>query len=624
MEEHLVEALTRAHAQVPTSKARPVAAMAPPIADHRVLSDGRSAALLRPDGEVDWWCAPAFDSPPLAWSLLDPGGGLCRWRLQRPVDAHPAPAGPVATTTLDVGSGRVTCRDGLVGVDDGAVALVRLVRSVEGRVQVTHELRLGGFNAAWATWSDTSASVDGATIALLGDAAPVVHGPWVRHDLVAEPGAWTGLAVVVGGRGDTSLGQLVTRLDEAERRFSAALAGARLPRSHPDRACDALAVLRSCTYGPTGAIVASPATSLPEAPGGDRQWDYRYCWLRDAGLAASVAALLGDRDAADGYLAFVRGLAGDAAPRAPLVTIRGGPVPPEQEVEGVAGWGGARPVRVGNGAATQLQYDALGLVVEAVSVFLQTGGRLDEETWRLVRTIADEVAAEPARPSSGIWELRDERNLTSGDIGRWLALDRAIWIGRGWRPRARRRHWKRARAQVRDRVLGALRSDGRLPQAYGEDPPRADAAALMVPMFGMLSRRDRRAHALVDAVLADLDAAPFLYRYEPDGHDGFSPGEGAFLPVTWWAVSALASLGRVDEARARLDQLCARLPRLLAEEVDPMTGAALGNIPLVWSHMELARALYVVDAAERRARWGPVGLWAWRLNRYAKLRWSRR
>lgn len=203
------------------------------------------------------------------------------------------------------------------------------------------------------------------------------------------------------------------------------------------------------------------------------------------------------------------------------------------------------------------------------------------------------------------------------------------WTGRcgspgGGGPRARRRHWKRARAEIQHRVLGAMDADGRLPQAYGDDGPGADASVLMVPMFGMLSRRDRRAHALVDAVLADLGAAPFLYRYEPNGDDGFSPGEGAFLPVTWWAVSALASLGRVDEARARLDQRCSGLPRLLAEEVDPTTGAALGNVPLVWSHMELARALYILDAAERRARWGAVGLWAWRLARYAGLRWGRR
>ncbi len=511
MEEPAGPAVTAAQSGVATSQdqpgstAQPGSSIPPAIAAHRLLSNGRSAALLRPDGEVDWWCAPAFDSTPLAWSLLDPGGGLCRWRARRVVDIDASPAGAVARTTLRFGGGRVACRDGLVSVGDGAVALVRLVRSLEGPVQATHELRLGGLDGPWATWSQTEESVGGSVaglpLALVTDAASVVEGRWARLHLVAQADYWTGLAVVVGDAECTSLDQLVAGLDEAERRFSQATAGTRLPRSHPERASDALAVLRACTYSPTGAIVASPTTSLPEVPGGDRQWDYRYCWLRDAGLAASVASLLGERHAAKGYLSFVRAVAGDAVPLPPLVTIRGAQVPAEHELEGVAGWAASRPVRVGNGAADQLQYDALGLVVEAVSVYVQTGGRLDEETWHLVRTIADQVAKEPARPSSGIWELRDERMLTSGDIGRWLALDRAIWIARGWRPWARRSHWKRARADIRDRVLGALGPDGRLPQTYGEDPPRADASALMVPMFGMLSRRDRRAHALVDSVL---------------------------------------------------------------------------------------------------------------------------
>ncbi len=147
--------------------------------------------------------------------------------------------------------------------------------------------------------------------------------------------------------------------------------------------------------------MASQTTSLPEAPGGDRQWDYRYCWLRDAALATSVAALLGQRDAAEGYLEFVQAVAGGAVPPGPLVTLAGGPVPPEHEVDGVCGWGDSQPVRVGNGAVDQLQYDALGLVLEAVSVYLQTGGRLEDDTWHLVRAIADHAAAEPPRPSSG-------------------------------------------------------------------------------------------------------------------------------------------------------------------------------------------------------------------------------
>jgi len=216
----------------------------------------------------------------------------------------------------------------------------------------------------------------------------------------------------------------------------------------------------------------------------------------------------------------------------------------------------------------------------------------------------------------------EPRLLLSGDIGRWLVLDRAIWIARGWRPTARRRHWKKARAATRERVLSALDEDGRLPQAYGDDR-RPDASALMVPLFGLLGRRDPRARRLIAATLDDLGAGPHVYRYPPGGDDGFSGDEGTFLPMAWWAVSALAITGQVREAEARADELCAALPPLLSEQVDPVDGASLGNVPLVWSHMELARALYLLDAAGLRQRWGTAGLGLWRIARYVSLRWGR-
>ncbi|HVE64610.1 MAG TPA: glycoside hydrolase family 15 protein, partial [Mycobacteriales bacterium] len=308
----------------------------------------------------------------------------------------------------------------------------------------------------------------------------------------------------------------------------------------------------------------------------------------------------------------------DGVPAHPLATVRGEDVPAEHDVAGVAGWAGSLPIRVGNDAAGQVQYDALGMLVEAVSVYLQTGGRLQKETWRMVRSVADRCCA-PAEPSSGIWEFRTESMLTSADVGRWLALDRAVWIARGWRPATRRRKWMRARDEARALVLASLTPQGRLPQCY-DGKPRADAAALMVVVFGMLGRDDPRAHAIVDDVIGALGAGPFLYRYEPDASDGFAGREGAFIPVSWWAVSALACLGRVDEARARADAMDRLLPRLQSEEINPETGESLGNVPLVWSHMENARALYILDAATKRERFGPAGLMAWRLARYARLR----
>lgn len=602
------------------------AAHRPAIAAHRLLGDGRGGALLRPDAKVDWWCAPDPDSPPLAWSLLDPDGGCARFPGLWFSSCSRAPAGRTARTVLAGDCGRVEIRDGLVAAGDG-VALVRLVRGIDDDLDITHELSLGGLDTERAAWTATGT----AALARVGPHAITVTGGHStvegRHlctRLQARRSTWTATVVAVDGVVAAEAERLGARLDAAEQAERADLASARLPRSHPDRARDALAVLRACTYAPTGAVVASPTTSLPEAPGHGRQFDYRYSWLRDASLAVSVAALLGRRDDAERYLGFVQRITGDRlVPSGPLVTVRGDTVPPERTVD-AAGWGGSRPVRVGNGAADQVQYDALGLLLEAVSVHLQTGGGLGRDTWRLVTDVADRVAADAhcVVDSNGMWEFRRRAPLVDGDIGRWLVLDRAVWIARLRHPLARRSRWKRARDTIAGRVAAAIDArTGLLPQAYGQSPPRPDAAALMAVVFGLLDpRRDPRARRLVDATLDALDAAPYLYRYPPDGADGFSGQEGAFLPVSAWAVTALAVTGQVRRARRRLDDLCAALPRLLPEEIDPGSGEGLGNVPLVWSHMELARALYVLDAAERGARYGTSALWAWRLGRYLRLR----
>ncbi len=574
----------------------------------------------------------------MLWSLLDPAGAAARWMDVRMVSRSQEPAGPTTRTVVRAAGGaRVECRDGLVATG-GGVALVRAVRAIAGVTagfeditELTHELALGGFDQSWAAWSNgasCASSLGAMPVRVLGDVADdvaddVVHatvdGQWLRSTVRVAPGRWTGVAIVLGTAVGESFEDLVEALASAEEHQAATLRSARLPRHHPERARDALAVLGACTVRATGAVVASPTTSLPEAPGADRQFDYRFTWLRDASLAVSVAALLGRRADAEAYLQFLHGIVGGDEPPPPVTDVRGAPVPDEREVPGVRGWAGSRPVRVGNAAGDQLQFDALGLAVEAISVHLQTGGRLDPKSWALVRRIADHVVEHNGEPSAGIWEFREDAQLVSADLGCWLALDRAIWIARIRHPFTPRRRWKRARRKVHERLVGALTERGGLPQRHGEDPPRADAATLMAALFDTFRSRSRRARRLVDATLHDLDAPPFLYRYEPGGDDGFAGREGAFLPVSWWAVIALATTGRVDEARARADAMCAALPRLLAEEIDPETGESLGNVPLVWSHMEAARAMYMLDAATLRRRYTRVGLSLWRIGRYVSL-----
>jgi len=442
-----------------------------PIGAHRLIGDGRSTALIRPDAEIDWWCAPEMDSPPLAWSLLDGAGAAARWHGARVVKVDPRPAGPTARTLVRIEAATVECWDGLLWQDGGGTVLVRAARCAKQPLDVTHELRLGGFDAGFADWDEATATV--------GEAKIMVHGGRSSGDgqvlctrLRAPSGVWAVLTVGVDATPpDEPPQQIVARLAAAEQEQADALDGAKLPRVHPERAADALAVLRACTYRPTGMVVASPTTSLPEAPGGDRQFDYRYSWLRDTSLAVSVAALLGQVGLAEQYLAtMVRMLADEPLPFAPLRTVRGEAVPEEREIPQVAGWLSSRPIRVGNAAAQQTQYDALAMLVEAVSVHVQMGGRLLDGSWSLVASIADAIAAEvldgrdvPAE--NGIWEFREPRPFLSSDIGRWMALDRAIWVARGWRPLTPRRHWKRARGIVRDRVLETM--DGRRRRVLG-------------------------------------------------------------------------------------------------------------------------------------------------------------
>lgn len=589
---------------------------APAIEDHRLLGGGRCAALILPDALIDWWCAPSFDSPPLLWWLLDPGGAAARWHGSRPLHRDERPAGPSARTVIEIDGRRVECWDGLVDEEQGTgTLLIRLVRALDEPLEVVHELAAGGLGTAAGSWTGGTTTVGSAQLAVVGGASHS-HGPSLTTSVAARPGRWSGFCVGVNAEAPGTPADLVELLAKAEDRVTKLLARGRLPRHHPERARDALLVLDACTYHPTGAVVAAATTSLPEAPGGTGQWDYRYTWLRDASLAVSVAALLGQRDAARQYLDFVHDMTkGRNVPSGPLTDVRGETAPTEREVD-AAGWADSRPVRIGNDARDQIQYDALGLLVQAISVYLQTGGSLDAATWDLVKSIADELSGEVQAKTNGIWELREELPLVDADIGRWLALDNALWIARLRHPLTRRAHWKRARDEARARVLSAIRSDGGLPQAYCAGRDWSDASALMVPVFALLGNDDR-AGALIDAVRADLAAPPFLYRFPPNSPEG---REGAFLPVTWWAATALAVVGRYDEARELADELCRRLPRLLSEEVDPATGVSLGNTPLVWSHMEAARTMYVLDAARVRRRFGVAGLAAWRLFRYAQLR----
>lgn len=614
---------------------------APDLGAARLVGNGRTVAMLRPDATVDWWCAPTFDDPPLCWQLLDPDGGVATFPGLALVEADSAPAGSSTRILLRAPAGLlVEVWDALLDAGSG-VALVRLLRphrSGHGRPAspqtVEHVLRLGGFAAPWLEFH-----VDGA-VAMDSQASRERPGPVTVHadEHQVRDGAlhstvrltqhgWAALVITVDGDLKPDVEQLVARLESRDAAQRDRLAVSWLPRLHPERAVDALAVLRACTYRPSGAVVAAPTTSLPEAPGDQRQFDYRYTWLRDASVSTAVAALLGQHEDARRHLELVHRVWGERdMVGTPVLDVRGEQVPDQRELPGIDGWAGSRPIRIGNSARHQRQYDGPGLLVEAVSVYLQVGGRLDATTWRLVTRLADGVAGDRpdrVKNSNGIWEFADPKPLVDGDIGRWLVLDRALWIARGWRPWTRRRHWKAARETICRRILASLDDEGLLPQSYQDADRTPDASALLAVAFGLLGRDDPRAGRLVDAVIARLGTGPYLYRYHPSSGRDRAPRARSCRCPSWPSPPWRGWAGWI-KAGARLDRLCAGLPRLLAEEVEPHSGRMLGNTPLVWSHAELARALYVLDAAQRRDSWGAPGLWAWRLYRYLALRYQHR
>ncbi|HLM17744.1 MAG TPA: glycoside hydrolase family 15 protein [Acidimicrobiia bacterium] len=564
----------------------------------RLLSDGRSAALLDANATVQWWCWPRFHSPPLCWRLLDRRGGAASWLEATHVAASGEPAGSTTRTTLRIGfGGRIEVWDGLLDAPDGGSDLVRLVRALDGPLDVWHAVKLGGFDREWVRWSGDEARFDDESSLFLAGGT-TTHGAdgtaTTRLRLVDD--RWNALVLGHAASADEiDVAALVQQLESSEREDQ--FDPPRVSKTHSERVRHTLTLLSSCTDRDTGAVVASPTTSLPEVVGGNRQFDYRYSWLRDSSVAITAAMLVGKPDLARRYVDFLLSLGAEGILESPVRRVDGGLVPRERSVDGVEGWFASTPVRVGNDAATQLQYDVLGFVLDAIWIYRRHARRPDPMLWTVARALADRAAESPNEASNGVWEVREPQRFVSGDIGRWLALDRALRLGHRFSAARTRARWRRARDEVRVRVLGALPADGTLPQVYGAGG--VDASALLLVVFRLLPPRDPRAARIVDATIDALGAGPLLYRYPPDGRDSFDPGEAPFVPASWWAVTALAVLQR-PEAQRRADELCALLPALQAEGFDPARREALGNTPLLWSHAECTRALFELD---RQKRW---------------------
>jgi GH15 family glucan-1,4-alpha-glucosidase len=580
-----------------------------PIGDYGLIGDTRSAALIAPDGSIDWWCAPRFDDPPLFGRLV--GGPAAGWFSLGPSEAASVasrsyrPDTVTLTTTWNVEGGEVELADGLVAEVEGrflpGTVLVRRLcargRSVRARLHFVPRFGYGREAAR------RIAHRAGALVCEHGDLAVAVtcDGPTIEVDRPVEfelrPGEPVTIAVTVAQRQPLIVVPPTVALAELARDESGwrTWASGINAGDHRDPVVRSLITLQLLTYSPSGAPVAAPTTSLPERIGGDRNWDYRYAWPRDAsiGIAAFLAA--GKPQEARAFLAWLLHAGRLSRPRLPvLFTVDGRPGPGEAELGGWPGYAGSRPVRIGNGAARQHQLDGYGWALDAAWLLTDAGHRLYGETWRVVAGLADHVAVTWTEPDAGIWERRaTPAHHVHSKLMAWLALDRAIRIAaaRGDRRTRRQRRWSDARdALVEDiRTRGFDAAQGAYTGAYGSG--QLDAAVLL-PLLEFEPATNARVGGTIDAIHRRLGAGgPLLYRYPP-GTDGLAGGEGAFLPCSFWLVQAFARTGRHGEAEALFDELVTLGGPLglYAEEMDPATGEHLGNFPQALTHAALVQA----------------------------------
>lgn len=593
---------------------------ATPIADYGLLGDTRTAALVSGDGAIDWFCAPRFDGETVFGWLV---GGSAAGRFK----VGPEQPAPIVArryrqhtatleTTWEVGECRLTLTDALIAEVAGQLLpptiLVRRLSVDGGPVEVAVEFdpRLGEHHRSPRTRRDGRNLVcDWGSLAVSLGRTPefdIEVGRPTRITITPERPLTLVLAVAdrepLVHVDPASAWSLVTH-DEARWRSWTADIDEDLP--HRDAVVRSLLTLRLLTYSPSGAPVAAPTTSLPEHPGGVRNWDYRYAWPRDASIGIGAFLGVGKLAESRGFLAWLLHATRLSRPRLPaLLTLDGRCVPRERQLRDWPGYAGSTPVRVGNDAADQHQLDGYGWVIDAAWVLEQAGHHLYSETWRAMRAFADLVARRWSEPDAGIWEIRDDpaHHVHSKLMG-WLALDRALRIADTHALRARQRQrWLRARDEIAAEIIakGFDEAKGTYTRSYGSDD--LDAALLILPLVGIEASDSPRLRGTIDAIRAELSAGgPLLFRYPP-GLDGLPGTEGAFLPCSFWLVQALARTGRGHEAHELFAELLdhASPLGLYAEEMDPATKAHLGNFPQALTHAALVQAALALRDADKR------------------------
>jgi GH15 family glucan-1,4-alpha-glucosidase len=598
-----------------------------PIGDYALLSDCRSAALVSRAGSVDWLCFPRFDAPAVFARILDQAGGHFSIRPGGEFQASRAYVDQTMAleTTFTTATGTAVLTEAMAvgrndrGHDLGASSpgvLLRRLQCTDGQVEMAVEYaprpEYGLIHPILEAVPGGLAARGGADRLLLS--APVsfqVVGATASASLRLRAGQTAGFALHHWRLWEQA--QLAWDQDEIVARLDDTVAGWRswsaFHQSYDGPWKDLVhhsgRVLQALTFQPTGAIVAAPTTSLPETVGGERNWDYRYTWVRDACLTMEALWVAACPDEANRFFGFLASAAASQLQRGVdlqiMFGIGGERDLSERALPHLTGWRGSRPVRVGNGAWSQRQLDVYGELLSAAQRLVEQLGELDPVTRRFLVAAADSAASRWKEKDQGIWEIRDEpRDFLYSKLMCWVALDRAIALATQLDARDRVPGWAAARDEIRAAILehGWSEQAGAFTQAFGSED--LDASNLMLAITRFLPGDDPRMKATIDATAERLtDERGLVYRYL--AHDGLEGEEGTFLLCTFWLAQAQALAGEVDQAKATFERTVAFANDvgLLAEEVDAGGGELIGNFPQAFSHIGLVNAAWAITQAQQ-------------------------
>ncbi len=592
----------------------------PPIASYGLIGDSRASALVSRAGSIDWMCLPNFDSPSVFGRLVDwERGGYFQIvpTIEYEVERAYIDTTNVLRTTFRTADGEASVIDFLPAETErekrtALEPLRSLFRIVEGatgvvpfRLEYAPRPQYGNGHVSLNSHTpfEVTAARGRHVMHLRSDVALDCSRFDARADFTVAPGqrvrfsmaySFGEPAVILS---DGYVDEIYDRTLAYWRQWSAACTYDGPYRQDVLRSALTLKML---SFAPSGAIVAAPTTSLPERMGADRNWDYRYCWIRDAAFTVHAFVSIGLRAEANAFVGWLMHATHQTAPKLmPLYTLFGEPNAPERTLEHFEGYRGSHPVRIGNAAQGQHQFDVYGELVDAFHRFVKDQGmKVARDEAKFIADIADFVADHWREPDSGIWEPRmGPQHYTHSKIMAWDALQHAAMMAEEGIIHADPARWRSEGEAIRDEVLrrGYNSDIGAFTQVLGGDA--VDASLLVMPLVGFIEADDPRMLSTIDAIRARLDRNGFLKRYDaPDGLDG---EEGAFLVCNFWLVSALAAAGRLEDAHAVFQRTRAALNDLglMSEEVDTETCAALGNFPQGLSHLGLIGAALAIDEA---------------------------